>query len=288
MLALLLLLLAACTAQAQALDDAQRDWLQRIGPVRFAPERDYPPFVFQREDGRLDGLSVQLLHEVQRRTGLQLALLPARPLAEQLALARERRADLLSSLRPTPERAAFLLFTEPYVRVPALLVVRGGAPSPPTLDQMAGRRVAVGAGYAVESVVRGRHPAVAWQPVADDGVALRGVADGRFDAAVTDAASLAHLRRGGALGTLAVAGHVAFEYELAFAVRSDWPQLRDIVDAGLRAIPVAERRALVERWIPEAELDALAPPRAPVATFVGGLLAAAGLVLLLWMVWRRR
>lgn len=280
-------LLAAPAQAAAALEDAERAWLQRQGAVRFAPEADYPPFVFADAQGRLDGLSMAMLRLVQRQTGLQVQPLPARPLVEQLALARERRADLLSSLRPTPERAQYLLFTQPYVSVPAVLVVRPGGAT--TLAALVGRPVAVGAGYAVEPVVRARHPQVSWQSVADDAIALRGVADGRYAGAVTDSASLAHLRQRDRLQGLVAVDHVGFEYALSFAVRSDWPQLRDIVDAGLRSIPAAERQALLARWLPgDAAAAPALPAHAPRATLLAVALVLLGLALAAWAGWRRR
>lgn len=216
--------------------------------MRFAPERDYGPFVFERADGRLDGLSVEMLQLVQRQAGITLVMLPARSLQQQLDALRGREADLVSSLRATPERAAFLEFSIPYVSVPAVVVMPEGQPVR-TLDSLAGRPVGVGQGYAVEAVVRARHPAVDWQALPDDEQVLRGVIEGRLDAAVVDTASLAHVMRERRLAGLQVSAPADFEYTLSFAVRKDWPELRDALDAALRAIPAAQKHALVERWI---------------------------------------
>ncbi len=267
------------------------------GPeIRFGPEADYGPFVYQGEGGRIEGLSVELLALVQRHAGLRLQTLPARPLNEWLELARRGEVDLLSSLRPTPERAAYLLFSLPYVRVPTVLVVRAGHPlaggaDPVTLAPLRGRPVAVGAGYAVESFVRSRQPGVAWQSVPDDVVALRGVVDGRFEAAVVDSASAGFIARRHGLKGLAAAGPVGFDYTLSFAVRRDRPELLAAVDAGIRAIPAAERAAVVERWL--APLDV--PLDAPAADWgmrrvavVGFGLIGLGLAIGLWGWLRRR
>src|SRR5690606_29335890 len=62
---------------------AAAGWAGPSQPVRFAPERDYGPFVFQREDGRIDGLSVEMLGLLRERAGLNVHTLPARPLKEQ-------------------------------------------------------------------------------------------------------------------------------------------------------------------------------------------------------------
>ncbi|MFT3956625.1 MAG: transporter substrate-binding domain-containing protein [Piscinibacter sp.] len=140
---------------------------------------------------------------------------------------------------------------------------------------MGGADVAVGQGYAVEAVVRARHPAVRWQPVSDDVQALRGVAERRFAAAVVDAASLAHVSSTHAMPSLRATGSADFEYTLSYAVRKDWPELRDALDAAIRALPATRRQAVVERWIGSADI---AVPRSPWASRAGWALLAAGLL----------
>lgn len=230
--------------------------------------------MFERPDGRLDGLSIDMLQLVQRQAGITLLTLPARPLQQQLDALRVHEADLVSSLRATPQRAAFLDFTIPYVSVPAVVVTREGQPVR-TLASLSGRPVGVGQGYAVEAVVRARHPAVDWQALPDDEKVLRGVIEGRLDAAVVDTASLAHVTREGRLTGLRVSAPADFEYTLSFAVRKDWPELRDALDAALRAIPASQKQALVERWIGAAPVPQAAG-RTPWADRIGwGLLSLA-------------
>jgi ABC-type amino acid transport substrate-binding protein len=258
--------------------------------VRFAPEADYGPMVFTGPDGQPQGLSVDLLALVAQRVGLRVQATPAAPLHQLLAQAQRRQVDLITSLRPTPERAEFLLFTQPYVAVAAVLVQRQGSEAADSVADLAGRPVAVGKGYAVESVMRQRYPQVNWQSVDDDAQALRGVVAGRYEAAVADAASVAYIVERERLDGLAAGAHVGFNYELSFAVRKDWPVLRDILDAGIRALDPQQRRAVLARWMPE-ERRAKVPPKAPLATRVGlvllGLATLVGL-LVAWRLHRRR
>jgi ABC-type amino acid transport substrate-binding protein len=262
------------------------EWLRQHPAVRWAPEQDYPPMVFSGANGQADGLSVQLLDLVAHAAGLGLQPLPPAPLHQLLQAARERRLDLLTSLRPTPERAEFLLFTRPYVSVPAVLVHRQGTLLPDGLASLAGQPVAVGQGYAVEAVVRARHPQVRWQAVPDDAQALRGVAAGRFDAAVVDSASYAYLVQREGLRGLAAGSQVGFSYDLCFAVRKDWPQLRDLLDEGIRAVPETRRQEVLARWLQPATEQPL-PPRTPWATRLGALLLVLGVLLGGWLAWRR-
>lgn len=289
LLATALVAAPAGAAGADPLSPAQRRWVQQHQP-RLGAERDYGPFVFQDADGRLQGLSIELLQLVQQRTGLRVRAQPAVPLHQLLDAARAGQIDLVTSLRASPERAAYLLFTRPYVSVPAVLVHRAGAP-PPALSALAGRPVAVGRGYAVEAVMRRRHPEVAWQPVSDDARALQGLADGEFDAAVADIASVAHILRSAwpaGAPALQVGPQVGFDYTLSFAVRRDWPELQAVLDAGILALDPGQRQAVVDRWL-AADGAPLRAPRAPRATALAlGLLAAALLVAVFAGVRRRR
>lgn len=259
--------------------------------VRFGPEADYGPFVYADDEGRIAGLSVDMLGRVASLARLQIRTLPPRPLSQWLDAARRREVDLLSSLRPTPERAEYLLFTRPYVKVPAVLVVRqdhalavGGIAQP--LTRLDGQRVAVGAGYAVEAFVRSARPTVLWQPVPDDVVALRGVVEGQYAGAVLDTASAAFVARRFRMQGLATAGPVGFDYSLSFAVRKDRPDLVARIDAAIQNIPQAERTALVSRWM--TPLAAGGPPtnRHPVLWAGLALLVAAGALAVAG--WRRQ
>ncbi len=258
--------------------------------IRFAPERDYGPFVYEDSTGRIEGLSIDILRLVQERAQLRLQMLPARPLAEQLAAVRRGEVDLLSSLRPTPERGEFLRFSKPYVTVPALLVCAGDACAATGgrmvgLAGLAGQPVAVGAGYAVEPVMRAHHPAVAWQAVSDDVVALKGVVEGRFRGAVVDAASFAFVARQHRLRGLQAVERVGFDYGLSFAVPHGREDLIARLDKAIATLPAKEREAAIARWM--TDFRGTAPPRAPQTTWFAAALLLTAAVIAGVIGWRR-
>lgn len=262
--------------------------------VRFVPERDYGPFVFADDQGQVQGLSVDLLSRLVPAAGLRLQTLPPAPLAEQLALVRAGQADLVSSLRPTPERGEFLVFTRPYVSVPAIVVVRKDRLGPgvrtdaqATLASLSGRSVAVGAGYAVESFVRGRYPSIAWAAVPDDVQALRGVSEGRHEAAVVDAASAAFVTQRHRIAGLRSAGPIGFDYALSLAVPKDRPDLMQRLDAAIVAMPLHERTAILQRWMAPLDDDQLMSG-ASRPLFWAAAWLGLGLVLGGAVAWRRR
>lgn len=281
--------LAACVtfgasgAEAPALPVAAA---QPATVVRFAPEADYGPFVFRAEDGSIQGLSMDLLRRLAPATGWQLEVLPARPLAEQLAAAQRGEVDLLSSLRPTTERAAYLGFTSPYLVVPAVLVRRAG-PGSDDLSAYTGQPVAVGAGYAVQAHVQAAHPRVRWLAVPDDARALRLLSEGQVAGAVMDVASARFLMRRLGLPGLQLGPPVGFDYPLSFAWRRDRPELGATLERALAELPLAERDALVERWMAGGLAEAPDSHRQRLAR-AGVVAVLLGAGLWSWLHWRRR
>jgi ABC-type amino acid transport substrate-binding protein len=247
--------------------------------IRFAPEKDYGPFVSETAAGGVEGLSIDVLDAIKGGLDAPVLTLPAQPLAAILEAARRGEVDLISSLRPTPERSTYLAFTSPYVQVPAVLVVRQSL-SPPRLSNLDGQKVAVGKGYAVEAFVRQHYPLVDWQAVPDDLTGLRGLMAGQYEAVVADIASVSHLLRQHQVKGVQVAQTIGFEYPLSFAYRKSLPQLGRQLEAGLQRLDPATRRTITDRWIdPETlRFEDARRTRLRWAGLVLALLAAVSLV----------
>lgn len=257
--------------------------------VRFAPEKDYGPFVFEAADGRVQGLSVDVLEALAPRLNFTITTLPAQPLAAILEAARRGEVDLVSSLRPTPERAAYLAFTAPYVQVPAVLVVRQSI-SPAHLSDLKGQRVAVGQGYAVESFVRQNYESIDWQAVPDDLTALKGLMRGDYQAVVADVASVSHAVRMHQIQGVQVSQAIGFDYPLSFAYRKSFTSLGAQLDAALLKLDPHVLQKITDRWIDADALGFEDPQRTPLRR-VGLALAVLAALALGWPWlnrWRRR
>lgn len=222
--------------------------------IRFAPEKDYGPFVYVNAQGEVAGLSIDILEAIKPALNQPVRTLPARSLAEILAAAKRGEVDLISSLRPTPERSEYLAFTSPYVQVPAVLVVRTGS-SKLKIKDLTGKPVAVGKGYAVEAFVRSNYPQLDWQAVPDDLTALQGVVTGQYQAAVADIASVSHLLREGQVASVQVSEAVGFNYPLGFAYRKTLPDLGRRLESALQNLDVSTRRNIVNTWIDASALE---------------------------------
>jgi len=257
--------------------------------LRFGVERDYGPFVFRDTDGAVKGLSIDILNALLPAARLRLSWSAPRPLAELLQWAEAGQIELLSSLRPTPERDSYLDFTAPYVEVPAVVVVRPGH-GDGQLWRLNGRRVGVGRGYAIEAYVRRHYPGVHWQAYSEDSLSLQALMRHEVEAVVADLASVEHVRRRFKLPdqALRLVADLGYSYPLCFGFAKGRADVGERLERALEQLPRAQLRAILARWLPEQELGrVVVQPERERLRQVGlgslGLAAAGGL----WN-WRRR
>jgi len=241
---------AQTEANRQVLGNDLSAWVKANPVASYAPESDYGPFIFVDSSGKALGLSVDFLQLISQKTGLQFTAQNAAALSLNLEKAKQKQVDLLTSLRPTPERAEFLQFTTPYVAIPAALILPEGQKNSTTLAEMVGRKIAVGKGYAVEGFLRENFKQINWVAVASDNEGLQQMLAGKVDGVVADIASVQFLRNQTKDLRAVQAANVGFHYPLSFAFRKDKPELGEVLQRGLQAISATERDLLLQKWMP--------------------------------------
>ena len=238
---------ALLTAEEQA-------WVDKPPVVLFAPELDFPPFSFIDNEGVHRGLSADVLDLLQAHTGLKFQAAAPGNRALNVDRLRRHEVDLLTSLRPTVEREQVMAFTSAYVSSPAVILRRRGDRRSGEIDAMAGQRVAVERGSALESFMHDVGGEL--QLVQKDfaGQALRDLVFGDVDACAINLATASYLIERDRLGGLRVAGETGYFSTLTLGYRKDWPMLGRVLEKGLAQISEAERAAMTARWIPLTDI----------------------------------
>jgi len=271
------------SAQDTLLTAEEQAWVAKHPVLLFSPERDFPPFSFVDSQGQHRGLSADVLDLVQAHTGLKFQAVGAAERAGNIERLRKREVDLLTSLRPTPEREQFIAFTSAYVSSPAVILRRRGDRRSGDLASMSGQRVAVDRNSAVEDFVKTSWPAIVPVPVDVAAQGLRDLVTGDVDACAVNLATASFIIERDRLSGLRVAGETGYFSTLALGYRKDWPMLGRVLEKGLAQISEAERAQLIARWIPLSDIAWWQRPE--VQRVLGAAAIGTGLLmggLLLW------
>ncbi len=246
-------------ADSSILSPQENLWLKsRNNTIIVYPEKNHPPYSYQNSSGIPQGLSIDYIELIGQKIGAKIEYLPARPLSQILDDVKQGdKGDVITSLADTKEREELLYFSDTYVNVPAVIVVRKDSDigNALTLSSLSGKRVAIGSKYAVEEFVRVTNPRVIIESVIDDESGLQQVVLGEVDAAIMDVASLSYYLSKQVLNSVKIVGSTGFEYKLAFAVPKSKEILQSILDKGLQQVSESDRNALNDKWINISNYD---------------------------------
>ena len=276
----------AAEGDRKLLNAQERAWLDSTAStVRVAPELNYPPFSFAQA-GVWKGISADFLHLIEDRLGVRFQELAPQNLDAILKQSQGVEADLVTSIKSTPERERYLAFTPPYVSVPTVIVVSQTSTLGTWPDAFIGKKIGVGNGYGVHRYLEGTFPDVALTPVNDDLDGLRKLAFGEVDAVVMDIASASYFIEREKITGLRIHSEFDYQYDLSFAVRKELVPLRDLLTKALLDIPEREKLAILDKWIrldrnPLGLLRARLEPWLPLIFLVAAALASGSVVAIL-------
>lgn len=210
----------------------------------------WPPFDVLDKHGQHRGISGDYLALLGQRLGLRFEPVLMDDWEGALQALRSGQVDLLPSVAKTAEREAFMAFSEPYLTSSSLIFTRSEL-TVQRLRDLAGKRVAIERGYALQQALREQVEGVQLLEVGDTEAALRAVSSGRADAYVGDMIVASYLIRELNLTNLELRGETGLSAsEFRFAVRQDWPQLVSLLNLAMSDLSDTEQEAIKERWLP--------------------------------------
>ncbi len=239
----------AAAAQELNLTASQSKWIASHRSIRVAPDPDMAPIDGLDADGRARGLAADYLKLIGTRSGLEFRVVRTPNRHAALKALRERGVDLLPSAFVAAQNAD-AAFSAPYLRLSAAIYVLHGNLGFGKLEALDRHKVAIVADQIWPDLVAAKGSKAEIAAVADVATALHALIDGKADAFIGDPITTASaLDRLGLRDKIDLSGQLDLEAPLAFAVRADWAQLREILDIALKSISVEDEKSLRARWL---------------------------------------
>lgn len=240
----------ASPMQADPLSREQRDWLTQRGQLRVGLVLQAPYAQLDRRAQQLSGANVDLINLMAKT--LQVELL-WRSYADQGELEKalaDGQIDFAPGLTQTPAGLRLWLYSDPYMRVPQLIVGERDGAGAVDLEKLDGQvRVAVRMPSATADYLRSNYTHLNLQGVPLERQALQLLLSQQARYAVIDEAQLSRLSREAEFAGLAVVGDIGFPQLLRVASRRDTPQLAEIISQALSAIPARDLEQLHTQWL---------------------------------------
>jgi CheY-like chemotaxis protein len=288
----LLVLTVSCTltaAHAPVFTTEEQQWIKSHPVAHFAVDEEVPP-LFYTKDGVPTGLVADYLAAISRESGLRFERYPSLMRTEIENALLGGKVDILpiaDAAEIPPPLSDKLLYTEPYVTSPRLIITRADESVMLNANELNGKVVSMHDSATARVMMLARWPKATplfTLTVAD---ALDAVEDRRAYASIGADVMLAPLLRHKYRGLLSISGPIPdAPLKLDMAVRKDEPLLFSIVKKSLENLPSQEADAMREQAVEQASYDASGPrplARHHVLTIIS---LALGLGLLAFFAWR--
>ena len=225
-------------------------FLEKLPPLKVGVDNNWPPFEFlDARSQSLHGISRDYLLLIAERLGVEFDIQHQLSWTEVIDAAQQGELDLLPAVAATPERRAYLNFTQPYVRSPMVIVTDTTVDYVSSMDQLQGKTVAVVEDYASHEMLKNNFPLLRLSLKQSAIEGLQAVAAGEVDAFVDNLAVVSYLIRSEGLANLKVSGQTPYSFNLSFGLRKDSPLLLSVMEKALASISAAEHAEIYDRWV---------------------------------------
>jgi polar amino acid transport system substrate-binding protein len=254
-------------------------WLDNHRKIRIGIDRAWEPIEFIDEQGRHQGISADFLSRIQDMLDVEFIYSPSLNWSQVMAGAKRGDIDMLPAVTPSPRRAEYLNFTQPYLHFPFMIFTRNDAPLVTGIDDLHGLEIAVEKAYITVEYLQQDYPELNLKQMETTAEALQALATGEVDAYIGNLTLGSYQIDKLGLGNLKVAAPTPYANDLAIGVREDWPRLKTILDKALASIDENERRTIRQKSLAiryDVEVD---------YTILWQVLAVAGSLLLISLLW---
>lgn len=226
----------------------EQGWLEAHPEVQVGAGLDWAPFDFVNAEGKYQGVTRDYLDLIAEKTGLTFSYQPAY-WWQNLERFRQGQVDLLPAVYKTPARLKLMQFSHPYHETLDYFFIRSDL-SPDSLPTLDGFRVAVPRDDAHIQVVKTHFPELELVEVNTLGNAIDAVLEGRAELLFETYAVMVYALDKQAITTIQPwrSTRELGSRHIHMATQRNDQALTSIIQKGLDAITISEKRAIHERW----------------------------------------
>lgn len=241
------LLLAADPSKA-VLTPIEKGYIEDKKEITMCVDPDWEPFEKIDESGKHVGIAADLIQLVSKRIGVPIRLVSTATWQETLEKSKSGKCDILSFVNQTPEREKWLVFTQPLLTDPNILITREEHSFVADMRALDNERMALPDGTAMLERFRKDFPNLQYIPVESEADAIAMVSDRRAELTVRSLIVAAYTIKKEGLFNLKISGQPqGYENKLSIGVLKEEPILRDILDKGIETITPIEREAIINK-----------------------------------------
>lgn len=225
----------------------EEQWLSQHPVMRVVIDETAAPMSYVDNNGQFRGITADLLELLRLRTGLRFEIQKSSSLSDMITRLEDGRADVIAAISKQQERDSKLRISRPYLESAFVLLTRADSDTPPALEQLAGKRVAVTRDSTIAELLSEQHPQVMAIETESPYFSMALLSSGAVDAAITTMIDANHaLANSSELIIRSTVGTEPASFSMATTLQAQL--LASILDKALMSISPEELGVINNRW----------------------------------------
>lgn len=286
------LLLGLCAAYSlnvaaapASLTVSEREYINQHPVLSLCVNPDWLPFAAVDDNQQYIGIFSDLMSLVAEKVGFDIKIHETNSWDESIAASQNDECFAISGLNQTPEREQWLIFTDPLLVDPNVLITREEHPFIPNINKLKNQTIALQQGTATAELMARDFPYLNITYTQTEAESMQLVADGKVELTVGSLAVAAHTIAKNGWYNLKVSGQLpGYENRSRIGVSKSESALRAALNSGIAAITAEERQRIMDRHLSlRVQSEAIAD-----YTLVYALAALLMAVIITSLFWMRR
>lgn len=237
------------------LTQEELDFLAKNPILKVSNEMDFPPFDFAIGNKPF-GYSIDLMNLIAQRIGLEVEYINGYKWKQLMAKFQNKEIDIVHTATKNQKREKFALFSDIYFKHKNHFFVQDNAQEIKNLDDLNGKTVAMGKGWAITDFMMANYPKVTVLAVDNNEAILRAVSQNKADVGISSLGSSKYTLKKKMISNVKVSGWFK-EYDnqkdngYRFLVQSNAKPLQSMINKALESITIAEIDQLEKKWFGE-------------------------------------
>jgi hypothetical protein len=243
-----LIFLFSCN-NSDIITKSEKEWLKQHPNLSVGISPNQPPYQFIDKNGLISGMFIDYLTIIEDRLDYKFKKVYQADWTKLLLDAKEGNVDVVLQIQKTEDRNEFLNFTPVLISHKHVIVVKNAQEYITSINDLKGKKIAVGNSYAVQEYLSKTYPDYSIIPYFDNITGLRAVSTGQADAFITQQAVATYYLGTEGISNLKIVGEIKYSNKLAIASRKNLDTLYTILAKAVNSITKTEKQNIDNNWL---------------------------------------
>ena len=228
----------------------QEAYLKEKKMIYMCVDPDWAPFEVINANKENEGIAADIIRLIARNLKLDIQLVPTLTWEESINKSQNKECDILSLVNQTPKRDQWLVFTDPILEDPNVLVARSEHPFIEDVNVLNHKSIALLKETAMLERFQKDFPKLKIIPVTTEEEAFWMVENKKADLTLRSLMVTAYTIKKENIFNLKIVGQPKnYSNVLRIGVRKDEPILRDILNLGIQSISKQEYEQIINKHV---------------------------------------